>query len=137
MESDPDECKGGEVLTTGNQYISSGGHVPHLSSLDGRTGDIILKDNLSLNDNQHRRRIKSMLPEDYVSNTSSTTSTPAIESNEQENNERNSAYETIQAKIRAAAEAKKKSNLVSEEDDPNAQIQKEDNTTQATSQALK
>ena len=51
MESDPDECKGGEVLTTGNQYISNGGHVPHLSSLDGRTGDIILKDNLSLNDN--------------------------------------------------------------------------------------
>ena len=41
-----------------------------------------------------------MLPEDYVSNTSSTTSTPAIESNDQENNERNSAYETIQAKIR-------------------------------------
>ena len=106
MESDPDECKGGEVLTTGNQYISSGGHVPHLSSLDGRTGDIILKDNLSLNDNQHRRRIKSMLPEDYVSNTSSVTSTPALDNNDQEtNNERNSAYETIQAKIRAAAEA--------------------------------
>ena len=96
MESDPDECKGGEVLTTGNQYISSGGHVPHLSSLDGRTGDIILKDNLSLNDNQHRRRIKSMLPEDYVSNTSSVTSTPALDNNDQEtNNERNSAYETI------------------------------------------
>ena len=51
MESDPDECKVGEVLTTGNQYISSGGHVPHLSSLDGRNGDIVLKDNLSLNDN--------------------------------------------------------------------------------------
>ena len=71
-----------------------------------------------------------MLPEDYVSNTSSTTSTPALENNEQETtNERNSAYETIQAKIRAAAEAKKKSNLVSEEEDPNAQVQKEENTT--------
>ena len=54
-----------------------------------------------------------MLPEDYVSNTSSISSTPTIENNDQEaNNERNSAYETIQAKIRAAAEAKKKSNLV-------------------------
>ena len=61
-----------------------------------------------------------MLPEDYLSNTSSVTSTPALDVDNNENPgeakeanvERNSAYETIQAKIRAAAEAKKKSTLV-------------------------
>ena len=75
-----------------------------------------------------------MLPENYVSNTSAISSTPSVDNNDQEaNNERNSAYETIQAKIRAAAEAQKKNNLVLEEEDPNAQVQKEEATTQATS----
>jgi len=105
----------------------------------------ILRGNLSVNDNKNRRRIKSVLPGDYASTNSAQSSTPLENEARDANNlgaprsragERNSAYEAIQAKIKAAGEASKKARQTDDDEDnedPFANKPSEEDT-QATSQ---
>ena len=116
-----------------------------------------MKGNLSLNDKQHRRRIKSVLPGDYSSNVSAVTTSGLDEQNNNFGNDdelnqdkddpemmayrsagakSNSAYDTIQAKIKAASEASKKGR----KDDDMKQVStspfdRTDNKETATTQA--
>lgn len=72
----PDMCtyegSGHDVLTAPNR-----GETP-LSVLGGND-QAILKNNLSVNDNKHRRRIKSVLPGDYASNNSATSASNSLD----------------------------------------------------------
>ena len=75
----------------------------------------ILKNNLSVNDNKHRRRIKSVLPGDYATSNSAMSSSPLNEESDSGNmahrgeaeaaRGKSAAYEAIQAKIKAAEQA--------------------------------
>lgn len=103
--SDPDGMHG-NLFGGGAELIHGKAKSNQLTSMTLKPGII------GQQDAQNRRKIKSVLPSEYSSNTSAASSTPLEENNvlgnrRNRNDKRNSAYEAIQARLKEQVAAKR------------------------------